>query len=136
MIGANLIGENVHFRVWAPEKRSVTLVLENGSGVKTSSYAMKKDKDGFFSDTVPISKAGSLYRYQLDNDGNLYPDPVSCFQPKGPFGPSQIIDHGSFHGLIRTGRAFLRMSMSFMSFTSELLPKEVPGLPQLKNYGN
>jgi 1,4-alpha-glucan branching enzyme len=47
MIGANLIGENVHFRVWAPEKHSVTLVLENGKGVKTSSYAMKKNEDGF-----------------------------------------------------------------------------------------
>jgi maltooligosyltrehalose trehalohydrolase len=96
MIGANLIGKNVHFRVWAPEKHSVTLVLENGKGVKTSSYAMKKNEDGFFSATVPASKAGSLYRYQLDNDGNLYSDPANYFQPQGPFGPSQIIDHSAF----------------------------------------
>ncbi len=96
MIGASLIGENVHFRVWAPERHSVTLVLENGEDEKTSSHGMKKDGEGFFQVTVPLSRAESLYRYQLDDDASLYPDPASCFQPQGPFGPSQWIDHGAF----------------------------------------
>ena len=96
MIGANLSGENVHFRVWAPERHSVTLVLENGEGAETSSHAMKKDAEGFFRVTVPLSRAGSFYRYQLDGGTDLYPDPASCFQPQGPFGPSQLIDHGAF----------------------------------------
>lgn len=95
MIGANLMGEQVHFRVWAPERRSVTLVLENGKSVKTASHAMKTDADGFFSAIVPASEA-CLYRYQLDNDGNLYPDPASHFQPQGPFGPSQVVGHSAF----------------------------------------
>ncbi len=96
MIGATLIGKHAHFRVWAPERQSVTLVLENGKGVKTASHAMKKSEGGFFSAAVTVSKGGGLYRYQLDKDASLYPDPASCFQPQGPFGPSQLIDHSAF----------------------------------------
>lgn len=37
-----------------------------------------------------------LYRFRLDGGPDLFPDPASRFQPDGPFGPSQIIDPGSF----------------------------------------
>ncbi len=38
---------------------------------------------GYFSGPVSQAKAGSLYRFRLDADSTLYPDPVSRFQPRG-----------------------------------------------------
>ncbi len=40
--------------------------------------------------------AGTLYRFRLDGEKPLYPDPASRFQPRGPHGPSQVIDPNSF----------------------------------------
>jgi maltooligosyltrehalose trehalohydrolase len=40
--------------------------------------------------------AGALYKFQVDDDSYLYPDPASHFQPRGVFGPSQVIDHRQF----------------------------------------
>src|SRR5262249_44565849 len=42
------------------------------------------------------AKQGSLYRFRLDGETNLYPDPASRFQPDGPHGPSQVIDPAAF----------------------------------------
>jgi maltooligosyltrehalose trehalohydrolase len=36
------------------------------------------------------------YRFRLDGEGALYPDPASRFQPEGPHGPSQIVDPSRF----------------------------------------
>src|SRR5918998_1399832 len=45
---------------------------------------------------VAEAAPGMRYRFRLDDDQTLYPDPASRFQPDGPHGPSQIVDPGAY----------------------------------------
>lgn len=85
----------VRFRVWAPKRRSVEVVIEGGPGAGAAPAALEAEGDGYFSGTVPIAASGTLYRYRLDG-GEAFPDPASRFQPDGPHGPSEVIDPGAF----------------------------------------
>jgi maltooligosyltrehalose trehalohydrolase len=89
----------VHFRVWAPERHRVAVRLERrlerGSDSATEMELTAED-GGYFAGTVPGAGVGARYHLMLDDDPQPYPDPVSRYQPEGPFGPSQIIDPGSF----------------------------------------
>ena len=89
-IGAEPLEGGVHFRVWAPARRSVSVVLEGGSET-----ALEREDLGYFSGCLPQARAGSRYRYRLDA-GDAFPDPASRFQPEGPHGPSEVIDPGAF----------------------------------------
>src|SRR6266851_3390316 len=100
-IGAEVIPEGgVHFRVWAPRRRQVEVVLEHHSPDQRQRQAhvakLEAERDGYFSGQVSQAASGSLYRYRLDGSGELYPDPASRFQPQGPHGPSQVIDPSRF----------------------------------------
>lgn len=88
--GATVQPDSVHFRVWAPDYREVSVVLEGSADRMT--FPLAPEKDGYFSASIAEAAIGTLYRYQLGNDGTLYPDPSSRFQPSGPNGPSQVID--------------------------------------------
>jgi maltooligosyltrehalose trehalohydrolase len=91
-VGAELMpGGGVHFRVWAPKGKSVEVVLEGDAA-----QALKAQEHGYFAAPVPQARAGSLYRFRLDGNSLLLPDPASRFQPKGPHGPSQVIDPLAF----------------------------------------
>src|SRR6476660_2736066 len=79
----------VNFRVWAPACRRVELVLESPQG---TAHELRPDRDGYFSLTIPDLKTAARYRFRLDGNPNLYPDPASRFQPEGPHGPSQVVD--------------------------------------------
>jgi maltooligosyltrehalose trehalohydrolase len=57
--------------------------------------ALDREDDGYFSGAFKAS-AGDRYRFKLDDDDTLYPDPASRFQPEGPHGPSEIIDPRAF----------------------------------------
>jgi maltooligosyltrehalose trehalohydrolase len=99
-IGAELLTDGgAHFRVWAPKRKQVAVVLEsqhvkdNGS---SQTVALEAEGNGYFSGVVQEATAGSLYRFKLDDDPNFYPDPVSRFQPEGPHGPSQVVDPSQF----------------------------------------
>jgi maltooligosyltrehalose trehalohydrolase len=46
---------------------------------------------GTFQAHVPDAGAGTLYRYFLNDEGP-FPDPASRFQPRGVYGPSEVID--------------------------------------------
>jgi len=83
-IGAELTDEGVHFRVWAPEQRAVSVVIEDGPEA-----ALEREDGGYFSGSV-IAGAGARYRFRIGDQ--LFPDPASRFQPDGPHGPSQVID--------------------------------------------
>lgn len=90
-IGAELLPEGgAHFRVWAPGRRSVAVVLEDGGEHRLSS-----EPGGYFSGRIAGAGAGTLYRYRLDDDGP-WPDPASRFQPDGPHGPSMVVDPHRF----------------------------------------
>lgn len=78
--------EGVEFRVWAPKRRRVQLVFDNGS------LDLEAEAGGYFSGFAPSARPGTLYQFRLDDDEKLYPDPASRFQPEGPHGPSQVID--------------------------------------------
>jgi maltooligosyltrehalose trehalohydrolase len=51
---------------------------------------------GYFSGIVRNAGPGTLYKFKLDDDDYLYPDPQSRFQPDGPHGPSQVVDPHAF----------------------------------------
>src|SRR5215472_6627347 len=100
-IGAEVLPEGgVHFRVWAPRRRRVEVVLEgetaNPHKREARAVKLEPEEDGYYSGQVADATAGSLYRYRVDGAGELYPDPASRFQPQGPHGPSQVIDPGRF----------------------------------------
>jgi maltooligosyltrehalose trehalohydrolase len=89
-IGAELIGDGrVHFRVWAPKAKRLEVSIE---GVF---HELTQEENGYFSGSVE-APAGALYRFRLDGEGNLYPDPASRFQPEGPHGPSCVVDPTQF----------------------------------------
>lgn len=91
-IGAEALPSGgVHFRVWAPRRRTVEVVIEGGS-----SFALQPEPAGFFAGLVDAAGAGARYRFRLDGGEQLYPDPASRFQPAGPHGPSQVIDPNHF----------------------------------------
>ncbi len=89
-------GGGTQFRVWAPDRRRVEVVLESGSGESRDPVPMDRDDGGYFSAHVPFASTGDLYRYRLDGGDNPRPDPASRAQPDGPHGPSRIVDPSSF----------------------------------------
>jgi maltooligosyltrehalose trehalohydrolase len=89
-VGAEVIaGRGVHFRVWAPVRRSVEVVTADGA------TPLQIEDGGYFSGVVEQARAGTLYRFRLDGHDE-FPDPASRFQPEGPHGPSQVIDPNTF----------------------------------------
>jgi maltooligosyltrehalose trehalohydrolase len=94
-IGAEcLAGEGVHFRVWAPKRRRVEVVLETDRGQQVQELG--SENNGYHAGFVAAARAGMRYRFRLDGDRALYPDPASRYQPEGPHGPSEIVDPSAF----------------------------------------
>jgi maltooligosyltrehalose trehalohydrolase len=91
-VGAEILSGGVHFRVWAPRRRRVAVAFEDGS----ADVQLAPEADGYFSGRAAAARAGTLYRYRLDDYATLYPDPASRFQPQGPHGPSEVVDPSAF----------------------------------------
>jgi maltooligosyltrehalose trehalohydrolase len=100
-IGAELIpGTGVHFRVWAPGHQKVSVVLETRQTCVSKediNWELIPETNGYFSGLISPAKAGTLYRYRIDESDALLSDPASRFQPEGPSGPSEVIDPSSFN---------------------------------------
>jgi maltooligosyltrehalose trehalohydrolase len=91
-VGAEALGDQAtHFRLWAPGRRKVELILEDPAWT----LELKPEGDGYFSRLVETGP-GARYQYRLDESDRLCPDPASRFQPDGPFGPSEVIEARSF----------------------------------------
>jgi len=91
-------GGGVHFRVWAPDRGRVTLVVE-GDGVVSDAgrrVPLEPEGGGYFSRWVAEARPGTRYAFLLDDDPTHYPDLASRFQPEGPHGPSEVVDPGRF----------------------------------------
>ena len=86
-LGATVKPNGVAFRVWAPKRRCVEVLLEN----LEKALSLEKDQRGYFSGLVVEAQAGMRYRYRLDGE-QVCPDPCSRYQPEGPHGPSLIVD--------------------------------------------
>ncbi len=94
-IGAEPVAAGgVDFRVWAPKRQRVEVVLEAERG--QVAVELERTPDGYFSGAVASASEGMRYRFRLDGEKSLYPDPASRFQPDGPHGPSQIVAPGRF----------------------------------------
>jgi maltooligosyltrehalose trehalohydrolase len=93
-LGALNAGARTSFRVWAPDKESVALVVERASG-KVDRYPLVPSTDGYFTGVDLAVRAGELYTYAVNGRGP-FPDPASRFQPRGVHGPSQVIDPSRF----------------------------------------
>jgi maltooligosyltrehalose trehalohydrolase len=81
----------VHFRVWAPRCRRVTVEIDGMPQI-----SLEAQGEGYFAGSVPVAAVGMQYGFRLDDGETRYPDPASRFQPAGPHGPSEIVDPGLF----------------------------------------
>lgn len=89
--GAVVTDEGTAFRVWAPKRAKVEVLLNRGAGVERHALV---GKNGVFSGTFE-APAGTRYRFELDG-GEAFPDPCSRWQPEGPHGPSEVVDPRTF----------------------------------------
>jgi len=136
-VGAEVLPDRgVHFRVWAPRRRTVEVVLE-GDG---RPVALEAEGDGYFSGRVAAARAGSRYRFRLDGEGTPFPDPASRFQPDGVHGPSLVVDPGRFawtdqgwRGVAPDDRVLYELHVG--TFTAEgtwaAAARELPALAEL-----
>jgi maltooligosyltrehalose trehalohydrolase len=93
-LGAFFNEAGVCFRVWAPTRRQVDLVLDPVGATRRCERLHRSD-DGTFAGTFDTVGPGDLYMYLLDGDGP-YPDPCSRYQPQGVHGPSALVDPSAF----------------------------------------
>ena len=93
--GATLLGDGTtHFRVWAPERRRVEVVIESGEG--KSSLPLAAQDGGEFATIAQRVRAGARYGFRLDGGALVLADPASRSQPDGPEGLSEVIDPNAF----------------------------------------
>lgn len=138
-VGADLLDAGgVRFRVWAPQRRSVAVVLESGPG-SPAEIELEREANGYFSARLAQAGRGTRYRYRLDGD-KAYPDPASRYQLEGPHGSSEVIDPRDFQwsdqtwkGLRLKGQVFYEMHVG--TFTVEgtwaAAARELPALGEL-----
>ena len=94
-VGAEVAPDGgVHFRVWSPRRSRVEVVFETED--RQAATELHEEDGGYFSAHVRGTDAGTLYRFRLDGEDHLYPDPASRFQPEGPHGPSRVVDPSKF----------------------------------------
>lgn len=90
-VGAETTRGGTHFRVWAPIRSRVELVVEGGP-----LFDLAAEDGGYFAGFAPDVDDGARYRFRLDGGPALFPDPAARFQPDGPHGPSQVVDPAAF----------------------------------------
>lgn len=116
-VGAEIVGSNVHLRVWAPAAQEVVVVLADRDTV------LVREQAGYHAGLVAGAGHGTRYSLSLDG-GKPLPDPVSRSQPDHPLGPSAVIDPGrytwrdqSWHGLARDDQVVYELHVG--TFTRE-----------------
>jgi maltooligosyltrehalose trehalohydrolase len=92
LLGAIPQKGGVHFAVWAPQAKTVDVLLEEKT---VAPFSLQKSSHGLFEGMSLEAHIGSLYRYRIDGQG-AYPDPASRFQPHGVHGPSEVVDPSTF----------------------------------------
>jgi len=89
-IGAECQPEGgTHFRVWAPNARQLSLILNHHLELATP---LQQEENGYWSLFKAEAKAGDHYQFQINDDQRLYPDPASHYQPHGPHEASCIVN--------------------------------------------
>jgi maltooligosyltrehalose trehalohydrolase len=135
-VGAEPATDGTHFRVWAPRRTRVEVVLDRFRTVE-----LDRERDGYFSGFAEGVQPGLPYQFRFERNGPLFPDPASRFQPEGPHGPSQIIDPSKYrwsddrwNGVRIEGQVIYEMHIG--SFTPEGTWKSaIDQLPKLADTG-
>lgn len=76
--------------LWAPEAKTVSLILQDQTGIPLEKGAM-----GYWKVKTDRLKPGDFYRFRINNS-KILPDPASLSQPEGVHGPSQALDLADF----------------------------------------
>lgn len=84
-LGAHIAGSDATFCLWAPNARSVELVLAHP---RAGTLPMLQDGE-YFSARLGDVEPGQRYGFRLDG-GDVLPDPASRFQPDGVHGLSAL----------------------------------------------
>ena len=93
VFGALPSQDGVLFRIWAPDARSLELLIRDGRAA--GRHPLKRLDDGVYETWIPRAAAGDRYAYRIDDEQEL-PDPASRFQPDGVHGASQVVDAAAF----------------------------------------
>jgi maltooligosyltrehalose trehalohydrolase len=88
--GAEVAGDCVRFRLWAPKHAQIALKIDSGPLQPTHAVG-----GGWHELVTAEAGAGSLYQFVLP-DGRHVPDPASRFQPADIHGPSEVVDPASY----------------------------------------
>ena len=136
-VGAEIVPEGgVHFRVWAPDRKNVDVILESENHASGHEVCcrLQSENDGYFAGHIAEAHAGVLYRFRLDGGPQPYPDPASRFQPQGPHGPSEVIDPIDFKWTDQTiGMALALKARCSTKCTSARSRKKELGTPLGEN---
>ena len=96
-VGAEVQPEGgVHFRVFAPLRNEVRVVIEPDHGVTSEIHLLQRSGDGYHDGFVADAGPGTRYRFRLDELDGLFADPASRFQPDGCQGASEVIDPSAY----------------------------------------
>jgi maltooligosyltrehalose trehalohydrolase len=90
-VGAAVTAAGTQFRIWAPTRQSVEVLIEGSGGT----HPLDRAADGWFEGVIEGLAAGDRYRLRLEG-GDTYPDPWSRWQPDGVHGASAVVDHDAF----------------------------------------
>lgn len=82
------------FRLWAPRRRSVRLVLIDDNG--ETDLPMHRGEEGWWTLEVGGVTHGRRYAFRFRAGARWWPDPASAWQPEGVHGPSAVVDHSVF----------------------------------------
>lgn len=75
------------------------VVVEAGPGSDSHApcgMVLAAESSGYFAGLATGVGPGARYRFRLDGQPILYPDPASRYQPDGCHGPSEVIDPSTF----------------------------------------
>jgi maltooligosyltrehalose trehalohydrolase len=95
LLGARPENDGTSFRVWAPDRARVDVVVLGDTGQPRSEHRLNPSEGGYHAAFVRGVTTGDRYRYRLDG-GDSFPDPASRSQPDGVHGASVVVDPDAF----------------------------------------
>jgi maltooligosyltrehalose trehalohydrolase len=87
----------VSFRVWAPRRRRIQVILVDEQGDERARQELEPHDDGYFAGLIESAQPGNWYWFLVDDETKRYPDPASRFQPRSVHGPSEIVDWKAYN---------------------------------------
>ena len=98
-VGAEPTPDGSSFRVWAPKRRRVFVVLEDGE------HSLEREPGGYFSGLIAAARPGARYRFRLDDDAAAYADPPRAVSRRGRTAPRKSSIRTPIPGATGGGKA-------------------------------